>query len=155
MRRSWTMPRVCFPVGWSSLRTTETSAPRATSLRFRPSMKLTPFTASSETSFGFSFRTTGNVHPSAGGFNVLASFPQSRGPPPGPGMLLITRWHSNLFPNARPVLFLPPRIMKGSPAETDSRTCAEEVSRRMGNETPFPDDRATAHSEVTLPWFNA
>jgi hypothetical protein len=46
------MPRVCFPVGWSSLRTTETSAPRATSLRFRPSMKLTPFTASSKTSFG-------------------------------------------------------------------------------------------------------
>jgi hypothetical protein len=45
------MPRVCFPVRWSSLRTTETSAPRATSLRFRPSMKLTPFTGSSETSF--------------------------------------------------------------------------------------------------------
>ncbi len=46
------MPRVYFPVGWSTLRTTETSAPRATSLRFRPSMKLTPFTASSKTSFG-------------------------------------------------------------------------------------------------------
>ncbi len=46
------MPRVCFPVGWSSLRTTETSAPRATSLRFRPSIKLTPFTASSKTSIG-------------------------------------------------------------------------------------------------------
>ena len=46
------MPRVCFPVGWSSLRTTETSAQHATSLRFRPSMKLTPLTASSKTSFG-------------------------------------------------------------------------------------------------------
>ena len=45
------MPRVCFPVVWSSLRTTETSAPRATSLRFRPSMKLASFTASSK-SFG-------------------------------------------------------------------------------------------------------
>src|SRR5208337_2606539 len=44
------MPRVCFPVGWSSLRTTETSAPRATSLRFRPSMELTPFRPSSKTS---------------------------------------------------------------------------------------------------------
>src|ERR1035441_383755 len=50
LRRSWTMPRVCFPVRWSSLRTMETSAPRATSLRFRPSMKLTPFTASDRTS---------------------------------------------------------------------------------------------------------
>ena len=46
------MPRVCFPLRWSSLRTTETSAPRATSLRFRPSMKLTPFTVSSKTFFG-------------------------------------------------------------------------------------------------------
>jgi hypothetical protein len=43
------MPRVCFPVRWSSLRTIETSAPRATSLRFRPSMELTPFTAASRT----------------------------------------------------------------------------------------------------------
>ena len=36
------MPRVSFPVGWSSLRTTETSAPRSTSLRFRPSIGFTP-----------------------------------------------------------------------------------------------------------------
>ncbi len=36
------MPRVSFPVGWSSLRTTETSAPRSTSLRFRPSIRLAP-----------------------------------------------------------------------------------------------------------------
>ena len=39
------MPRVSFPVGWSSLRTTETSAPRATSLRFRPSISTLNFAA--------------------------------------------------------------------------------------------------------------
>jgi hypothetical protein len=51
------MPRVSFPVGWSSLRTTETSAPRATSLRFRPSIRLAPLTAPSRTSFGLNVTT--------------------------------------------------------------------------------------------------
>ena len=57
MSRSWTMPRVSFPVGWSSLRTTETSAPRATSLRFRPSIRLAPLTAPAKTSLGLSITT--------------------------------------------------------------------------------------------------
>jgi len=48
------MPRVNFPVGWSSLRTTETSAPRTTSLRFRPSTGLTP-----ESSLGESLDSRG------------------------------------------------------------------------------------------------
>jgi hypothetical protein len=51
------MPRVSFPVGWSSLRTTETSAPRATSLRFRPSIRLAPLTAPAKTSLGLSITT--------------------------------------------------------------------------------------------------
>jgi len=42
------MPRANFPVVWSSLRTTETSAPRTTSLRFRPSTGHTPYSSLGE-----------------------------------------------------------------------------------------------------------